>query len=210
VPRSAALAIALMFLAPAAARAALQLSFDGATRHANNTFTVEVVAYPTDLEDEQLAVFDIGFILEPLDRPAAQRVLSFAPPYATRPANGFVFGDDPAAFVVPSNPGPGPGWFLLNVEAGTGTALPGITGPVRLATLHIGIGPDELRLGDRYRLRFDERFTVFSSGDPTRLDTNIQYTISTAPDSGLIALIPEPSVAGLMLAGAALALCRRR
>jgi hypothetical protein len=70
-------------------------------------------------------------------------MLRFAPPYATRPAEGFVFGDDPATFDVPTNvsPGPGPGSFLLNVEAGTGTALRDITGPVKLATLHVAIAP---------------------------------------------------------------------
>ena len=216
MPRFATLFIALVLLAPATARAKFQLRIErDAGFDENNRLTLDVWASPTDDEDEQLVAYDIGFFLESIN-PSPQRVLSFAPPYATRPAEGFVFGDDPATFVVPTNvsPGPGPGWFLINVGAGPGTALRDITGPVKLATLHVAIDPGwGLGQGYRYRVRFDERSTAFGSGDPTRLDPTIEYTIATDPDSGLIErtpIIPEPSAAGLVLAAGALALRRRR
>ena len=208
--RSALLGVAaLTCLAPAVARAALQVRFEQleVMPGSPGTYEVDVFAVPTDNEDEQLAVYEIGFLLEPINPSPGQGALSFAPPYATRPAEGFVFGDDPATFVVRTTvpPGAGPGWFLINVEAAPGTALRDITGPVKLATVHVAFDPGAWRPGRGYHVRIDEETTGFGSGDPRRLDPTITYV---AED--MVMVVPEPSAAAVLgLAGVA-ALGRRR
>ena len=175
-------------------------------------YTMAIFAEPTDNENEQLAVYDLGFLLTSLQGPAPTAGgVRFIQPYAVRPAEGFVYGAGAATYNVPTtvSPPPGPANFLLNVEAGTGTPLVDIVGPVKLAEVVFDV-PLTATPGSRYRVAFDPNLVSISSGDPSRLDTNIEYTISTAPDAGLITVVPEPASLSLVALGGLLALRRRR
>src|SRR5687768_10195704 len=118
-------------------------------------YTMAIFAEPTDNENEQLAVYDLGFLLAPVDG-SAPGGARFVPPFAVRPAEGFVYGAGAATYNVPTtvSPPPGPNNFLLSVEAGTGTPLVDIVGPVKLAEVVFEV-PLTAAPGSKYRVTFD-------------------------------------------------------
>ena len=197
---------------PSLASAKIQLRGEAKSITAPGTYTMAIFAEPTDNENEQLAVYDLGFLLGSVGGAPVDNV-RFVPPYASRPAEGFVYGAGAATYNVPTtvSPPPGPRNFLLNVEAGTGTPLVDIVGPVKLAEVVFEVTAAALTTpGAQYRVTFDPNLVSISSGDPSRLDTNIEYTVSTAPDAGLITIVPEPASLSLLALGGLLALRRRR
>ena len=213
MPRSATLFIALVLLAPATAHAKFQLRIErDSWFDETNRLTLDVFAEPTDNEDEQLGAYDLGFRLVPVNASPVGGV-GFAPPFAVRPAEGFVFGaPDPTRYTynVPTNvsPPPGPTQFLLNVES-TGAGPVDVVSAVKIAEIVLDAQAGAL-LGNQYRVEFDENLVAFGSLDPTRLDPTIEYTIATAPDAGLINIVPEPTSLSLVALGGLLALRRRR
>ena len=208
--RTAALTPALVVcLLPGVADAAVTVFFDPEVVIAGElSSTVGIDVYLEGVgaeDDEQLIAYDIGFRLA-ATLPESQSTFSFVEPYAEKPADNFVFGDRPVSFeVLTGAPVPaGPAFFLLSVEALGADDLPDISSPVKIARVLIettGSNPAAL-----YYLHVDPALTSFGSGDPDRVFTEIE-----ADTSDRVAIfLPEPSAAGLLLAGAAVALCRRR
>lgn len=199
-------------LTPALAPAALQLRLERLEfMPVPGPYGMDVFAVGTDNEDEQLGGYDLAFRLVAVN-PSPVSGVGFAPPFAVRPAEGFVFGaPDPTRYTynVPPNgpPAAGPTQFLLNVES-TGAGPVDIVSAVKIAEIVLDVQPGTLP--GRYRVEINEQVTNFGSLDPTRLDPAIEYTISTDPDSGLIDYIPEPSAAALLAPAGLLALRRRR
>ena len=199
-------------LTPALAPAAFQLRLERAEFMPGlGTFGMDVFAIPTDDEDEQLGGYDLAFRLVPVN-PSSLGGVGFAPPFAVRPAEGFVFGaPDPTRYTynVPPNgpPAAGPNQFLLNVES-TGAGPVDIVSAVKIAEIVLEVQPGIIP--GLYRVEINRQVTNFGSLDPTRLDPAIEYTVSTDPDSGLIAYIPEPSAAALLAPAGLLALRRRK
>ena len=197
----------LAVLTPDVASAALELRFGQPELQpgAPGMYEVDVYATPVgnDNDDEQLFAYDVGFLFvrsAPSSQPPA---FSFAAPYAEKPADSFVFGDRPVDFRVASSPAPGPDRFLLSVEAQTTEDFPDVTGPVKIARVLVeasGAVPDTF-----YYLRFDPALTQFLSGDPTRVDSNIEVNTDDQ-----VVFFPEPSAGVLTLGAAALVLRRRR
>ena len=175
------------------------------------TYTMAIFAEPTDGENEQLGVYDIGFRLVPVNASPTGGV-GFAPPYANRPNENFVFGaNDPARYTynVPTSvsPPPGPTQFLLNVES-TGAGPVDVVSAVKVAEVVFQVAAGTLP--STYRVEFNPNLVAFGSLDPARLDPTIETTFSTAPDSGLIEIVPEPTSLSLLALGGLLALRRRR
>ena len=174
-------------------------------------YTMAIFAEPIDNEDEQLGVYDLGFTLVPVN-PSAVGGVAFVPPFAVRPAEGFVFGaPDPTRYTynVPTSvsPPPGPTQFLLNVES-TGAGPVDIISAVKLAEIVFEVQPGTLP--SQYRVEFNENLIALGSLDPARLDPTIEYTLATDPNAGLIEIVPEPTSLSLVALGGLLALRRRR
>ena len=212
MPRSATLFIALVLLAPATARAKFQLRIESASWFIEpNRLTLDVFAEPTDDEDEQLGGYDLALRLVPVNASPAGG-LGFAPPYAVRPAEGFVFGTPELTnytYNVPPNgpPAAGPTQFILNVES-TGAGPINVASRVKIAEVVLEVQPGTLPT--QYRVEINQQITNFGSLDPNRLDPTVEYTVVTGDGSGIINIVPEPASLSLLALGGLLALRRRR
>ena len=197
-----------LWLAPSFASAAIMLRGEDAgflPGQRQLVLNIFAEAVPGDTENEMLFAYDIGFVLARASGGSTDPV-RFAPPYAIKPsAEQFVFGDQPADFLIASSPAPTGTRFLLNV-INNGTVLPDITSdPKKVAQVVIEVPGDFLP--GLYEVRYDPELTAFGSGDPTRLDPAITTVLT---DGALIVYVPEPAAPLLLGAAGLLALRRRR